>query len=78
MEVLFLGKIFDVKFSPDLYILSSPELKKVVLEFSLYVRVYVRMCVRVYVRACVRACVRAFVRACVNASRIFSAFYLQN
>ena len=30
MEVLFSAKIFDVEFSPDLYVLRSPESKNVV------------------------------------------------
>ena len=40
MEVLFSVKIFDVVFSPDLYVLRSSEFKKVV-----FVNWSVRMCV---------------------------------
>ena len=54
MEVLFSVKIFDVEFSPDLYVFRSPESKKVV--FGIWsVRMYV--CMYVCVCACVRACV---------------------
>ena len=40
MEVLFSVKIFDVEFSPDLYVLRSPEYKKVVFG-NWSVRMYV-------------------------------------
>ena len=51
MEVLFSVKIFDVEFSPDLYILKSPQFKKVVFgNWS------VRMCACVCVRMCVHVC----------------------
>ena len=53
MEVLFSVKIFDVEFLPDLYVLKSPESKKVVFRNS-SVRMYVR--VRVCVCVCVRDC----------------------
>ena len=46
MEVLF--KISDVEFSPDLYVLRSPESKKVVFRnwsVRMYVRIYVCVCV---------------------------------
>ena len=44
MEVLFSVKIFDVEFSPDLYVLRSPESKKVVFG-NWSVRMYVCVCV---------------------------------
>ena len=44
MEVLFSVKIFDVEFSPDLYVLRSPESKKVV-SGNWSVRMYVCVCV---------------------------------
>ena len=44
MEVLFSVKIFDGEFSPDLYVLRSPESKKVVFE-NWSVRMYVCVCV---------------------------------
>ena len=46
MEVLFSVKIFDVEFSPDLYVLRSPESKKVAFG-NWSVRMYVCACVRV-------------------------------
>ena len=50
MEVLF--KISDVEFSPDLYVLRSPESKKVVFG-NWSVRMYVCVCVCVCVYVCV-------------------------
>ena len=50
MEVLFSVKIFDVEFSPVLYVLRSPESKKVVFG-NWSVRMYVCVCV------CVCVCV---------------------
>ena len=44
MEVLFSVKIFDVEFSHDLYVLRSPESKKVVFG-NWSVRMYVCVCV---------------------------------
>ena len=43
MEDLLSVKLFDVDFSPDLYVLRSPESKKVV--FWKLVFAYVRVCV---------------------------------
>ena len=45
---LFSVKTFDVEFSPDSYILRSPESKKVVSE-NLSVRIRVYVCVHVCV-----------------------------
>ena len=50
MEVLFSVKILDVDFLPDLYVLRSPETKKVVFE-NWSVRMYVCVRVRMYVTA---------------------------
>ena len=49
MEVLFSVKIFDVEFSPDLYVLMSPESKKVVFG-NWSVSMYVCVCVCVTAR----------------------------